>query len=223
MVQAATGIRMPNPRSWPPRSLTVIDDFLRDPASARRWALEQTYYQPQNITGWRSRASKVFPGTLPALKHHFGNSPSLLSPRLYGPNGTMYLSFSKGRRSETPGVHWDEPESSYIVLVYLTPGLPSDCGTSFWRHKATGLMRAPVRSDENILRRRRRDLAEELEQDSERRSRWDEIDRIGYRFNRAVVFPAYALHSATTHYGSTLNNGRLYQLLSFRTENGGNL
>jgi len=201
---------------WPRRCLVVIDDFLSDPLEARRWALEQTYYTPDNALGWRSERSRVFPGTMPALRRYFGKQTTVLPSRIYGPNGTVYPSFDRGRRAEMPGVHYDEPEDSYLVLIYLTPNLPADCGTSLWEHKRTGLTRAPVRADEKRLEATCDDLADELKRDTVRRSRWTEIDRVGYRFNRAVVFPAYSLHSATNHHGSTLRNGRLYQLVCIR-------
>lgn len=201
---------------WPKRCAVIIDGILKRPDAARQWALQQEYYRPDHATGWRSAESKVFPGTLSALKRHFGHRISLLSPRLYDASGVTFFSFSNGRRQEVPGVHWDEPVNAYIVLIYLTPNLPPDCGTSLWQHKRTGLMRAPVRADERRLHARCEDVAAELEDDSTNRTRWVEIDRLGYRYNRGLVYPAYALHSATRHYGSSMKNGRIYQLLGFR-------
>lgn len=50
-------------------------------------------------------------------------------------NGVFYQGFSKGNKKEIPGVHSDEPYNDITVLIYLTPGLPVDCGTSLWMHK----------------------------------------------------------------------------------------
>jgi hypothetical protein len=55
------------------------------------------------------------------------------------------------------------------------------------------------------------DIRNCFEKDTKQRSKWIEIDRAGYRFNRLVAYPSGALHSATKHYGSEINDVRLYQ------------
>jgi hypothetical protein len=97
------------------------------------------------------------------------------------------------------------------VLIYLTPGLPADCGTSLWMHKQTQLIDPPRTEDARKNNMKLKDLRELFETDSKQRNKWVEIDRIGYRFNRMVAYPSGALHSATKHYGGDLKNGRLYQ------------
>lgn len=203
-------------KGWPPRSVTVIDDVLRAPRRAREWALSQSFYEPEDITGWRSEDARVFAGLRRALGRHFGSAVRFLDPDRYYPSGVAYLAFSRGARREPPRVHWDEPESAYVAIVYLTPDLPPHCGTSLWRHKRTGLSRAPVRADEPRLGMSCEEVAARMERDSAYRSRWIEVDRIGHRFNRAVVYPAYALHSATRHHGRSERDGRVYLLYAFR-------
>jgi hypothetical protein len=50
---------------------------------------------------------------------------------------------------------------------------------------------------------------------------WIEVDRVGYRFNRMVAYPSAVLHSATKHFGSNVDGGRIYQTfrLGRRLEN----
>ena len=55
------------------------------------------------------------------------------------------------------------------------------------------------------------DLINLLEEDSKKRDKWIEIDRIGNKFNRLVAYPSGAFHSATKHFGSNFNDGRIYQ------------
>jgi hypothetical protein len=62
-------------------------------------------------------------------------------------NGVFYMGLASGRRRETPGVHVDHPHDDITAVVYLTPGLPEDCGTSRWKHRATGLTDAPTAAD----------------------------------------------------------------------------
>ena len=198
---------------WIKTAVVAIDDIYADPDRVRRWALEQEYSRPEDLTGYRSSEARIFPGAVKRLRQHFGPELEITDDDTCG---VVYFALAKGRKAETPGVHWDFPENTYVGLIYLTPGLPADCGTSFWKHKQTGLTRAPVRADEQRLGMSCEELYGLLERDSETRSRWIEIDRIGYRYNRLVAFPAYVLHSATRHYGGTLNNGRIYQMIAFR-------
>jgi hypothetical protein len=78
-------------------------------------------------------------------------------------------------------------------------------------HKKTQLTDAPTVEDARKLKMKIADLRQLFETDSKQRSKWLEIDRIGYRFNRMVAYPSGALHSATSHYGGTINDVRLYQ------------
>src|SRR5262249_7786864 len=119
--------------------------------------------------------------------------------------------FSRGKHKEIPGVHYDDPYDDITVLVYLTPDLPASFGTSMWRHRSTGLSAAPTRADARRLRTSVAQLKARLKRDATRRDRWIEIDRVGYKYNRMVAFPSGLLHSASRHYGSSLNEGRLYQ------------
>ena len=126
-------------------------------------------------------------------------------------NGVFYQGFSQGKRKEIPGVHSDEPFNDITVLVYLTPGLPLDCGTSLWMHKLTGLTDPATQQDARRLKTKLSTLKELLVNDTKDRSKWVEIDRVGNKFNRMVAYPSGALHSATNHFGSDIKNGRLYQ------------
>jgi hypothetical protein len=78
-------------------------------------------------------------------------------------------------------------------------------------HKATKLTDPPTPQDARRLKMRFKDLVELFEKDSQKRSKWIEIDRIGNKMNRMVAYPSGALHSASKHYGSSINNGRIYQ------------
>ncbi len=108
-------------------------------------------------------------------------------------------------------MHSDEPYNDITVLIYLTPDLPFDCGTSLWMHKQTGLINPATPQDARRLKMKLSDLRNRLEVDSKLRDKWVEIDRVGNRFNRMVAYPSGALHSATKHFGGDMKNGRIYQ------------
>ena len=78
-------------------------------------------------------------------------------------------------------------------------------------HKKTGLINPAMPADARRLKMKLHDLQTRLERESKDRSKWVEIDRAGYCFNRMVAYPSGVFHSATKHYGGSLKNGRIYQ------------
>lgn len=130
-------------------------------------------------------------------------------------NGVFFSSVSRGPNAETVGVHYDDPPNWLMLLIYLTPNAPYDAGTSLWEHRETGLIRKPTKRDAKRLGISVKRLEAMLERDSWKPRRWIEIDRIGNVYNRAVCFPNGFLHSATRHFGSNPQNGRMYQSFHF--------
>jgi hypothetical protein len=196
--------------------ITVVDRFYRDPQAVRRLALRASYLVPSGVTGWRSQPwlGAHIKDRLERLLHiHIDAWRS--DPSLAAANGSFFCAFSNGSRAEVPEVHWDGPETMCTGVVYLTPDAPFDTGTSFWRHKATGLVAAPTTADARRLGLSRKALGDWLERDARKRSAWEETDRIGNQFNRAVFFKPNLLHSATKHFGGNVQSGRLYQSFHF--------
>lgn len=189
------------------RFIVVRDDFYANPSRVHELAEHAEYYEPEDAVGFRSRTIYHEPGVKQKLQQmlgikiiHWGEVPER-------DNGVFYRTFS----DEIPGIHYDEPYNDVTVLVYLTPNLPADCGTSLWRHKKTGLCDPPTANDARRLKLGLRQLRFTLAAESKKRSKWREIDRIGYKFNRMVAYPSGAYHSATKHYGNPTKNGRLFQ------------
>lgn len=199
------------------KRIMVVDDFYPDPGAVRRVATRRKFFQPEGITGWRTRP--YYPrGVRRRIERRFGveiaewhSDPEAVAFA----NGVFFSAFSKGRRAEAVGVHADDPRSWITLLVYLTPDAPSDAGTSFWRHRETGLTTWPTQKDALRLGVELDELEERLEADATKKTKWEEIDRVGNVYNRAVFYPGGMLHSATRHFGSDLRSGRLYQLFHF--------
>jgi hypothetical protein len=194
-----------------PRFVFVKDDFYRDPLAVWRAAQRAQYHQPAHVTGLRSTTVHHEPGVRRRLERLLGIRITRWDTDPAEENGVFYQGLAAGRRKEAPGVHADIPCDDITAVVYLTPGLPVDCGTSLWMHKSTGLTDPPTARDARRLGIGIAALRDRLERDSRRRERWIEIDRIGYRANRLVAYPSGALHSATRHHGSSAADGRLYQ------------
>ncbi len=193
------------------RFLIVKDDFYDDPQKVYNEALNAEYHEPRYYTGFRSRNVYHEPGVKQKLEKILGIKISRWDTDPTDENGVFYSGFSKGKYKEVPGVHSDYPHDDITALIYLTPDLPFDCGTSLWMHKRTGLTDPPNAKDGRRLKMKVSDIRNTFEEDTKQRNKWVEIDRVGYRFNRLVAYPSGALHSATRHYGSAINDVRLYQ------------
>jgi hypothetical protein len=194
-----------------PRFVIVKDDFYDNPLQVYHEAMTANYYEPRYYTGFRSRAVYHQPGVKQKLEKILGIKITRWDTDPKDENGVFYSGYAKGEKKEIPGVHSDLPHDDMTVVIYLTPDLPFDCGTSLWMHKKTQLTDAPTVEDARKLKMKIADLRQLFETDSKQRSKWLEIDRIGYRFNRMVAYPSGALHSAISHYGGTINDVRLYQ------------
>jgi hypothetical protein len=193
------------------RFVLVKDNFYDNAALVMEAARTAHYFEPEGVTGFRSTTVYHPPGIKRKLERILGVKITRWDTDPKQENGVFYQGFAKGRRKEVPGVHADWPHNDITVLIYLSEHLPFDCGTSLWMHKATRLTDVPTPQDARRLKMKHADLLELFETDSQKRSKWIEIDRIGHRFNRMVAYPSGALHSATRHFGSSVQNGRLYQ------------
>ena len=193
------------------RFLLVKDNFYLNPSNVLDVALNAEYYEPEHVTGFRSKLVYHEKGVKQKLEKILGIKITRWDTDPLEEYGVFYQGFSKGKRKEVPGVHSDEPYNDITVLIYLTPGLPFECGTSLWQHKQTGLINPATAQDARRLKMKLTDVRTQLETDSKDRSKWIEIDRVGNIFNRMVAYPSGALHSATNHFGGDLKNGRIYQ------------
>lgn len=194
-----------------PRFLFVKDNFYDDPDKVYRAAQQATYYEPEGYTGFRSTAVYHEPKVKAKLERLLGVKITRWDTDPKEENGVFYQAFAKGRNMEVPGVHSDTPYNDITAVVYLTPGLPFDRGTSLWMHKRTGLFDPPTPAAARKLKMKFSELDALFEKDSRDRRKWVEVDRAGYRANRLVAYPSGALHSATNHHGGSMGNVRLYQ------------
>lgn len=199
------------------RFLHIVDGFYRYPDSVRRRALEMSYSEPEGLTGLRTLAYQPR-GIKKLIEKKFKIRIKYWEKDLTAIeacNGVFMSAFAKGKRAETVGVHFDDPPSWMMLLIYLTPNAPYDAGTSLWQHRKTNLIAKPTKIDARKLGISVANLEARLDDDSWKPKCWREIDRIGNQYNRAVLFPGGFLHSATRHFGNNRHNGRLYQSFHF--------
>ena len=195
----------------------VMDDFYTNPDMIRQKALSMAYSEPENFTGWRTRAYHP-KGIKERIEHTFRIRIKYWEEGLNEieiGNGVFFLSHSSGPCAEAVCIHYDHPANWATLLIYFTPNAPLDAGTSIWRHRETGLISKPTKRDVERLGISIQRLSEILEKDQSNPRRWREIDRVGNVYNRAVMFPAGLFHSATRHFGNSKAQGRIYQSFHF--------
>lgn len=199
--------------------LIARDGFYKGLA-AWRAAMAAAYHRLPHVTGLRSTTVYHPAGVRERLEQALGLTITRWDEDPADENGVFYQGLARGNAREIPGVHSDFPLTDVTAVIYLTPNLPPDCGTSLWMHRATGLTTQPTAADARRLGRPVAELRELLVRDTCRRERWIEIDRVGYRPNRLVAYPSGLLHSATHHWGSSLGQGRLYQTFRLGVSSG---
>ncbi|HEV3468604.1 MAG TPA: DUF6445 family protein [Pyrinomonadaceae bacterium] len=202
------------------RFLLAVDDFYPDPDRVRAEALRAEYFEPDDLVGWRTKPYRP-PGVRARIEKLLRARVTLWpddTEDILTGNGCFFIGLSRGSRAETPGVHFDNPAIPVTAVVYLTPGAALDTGTSLWRHGPTGLTAKPTPADARRLGASVADLCDLINHDGTNPRKWDEIDRVGNVYNRAVFYHSRLLHSATRHFGTNLRNGRIYQTFGFAAD-----
>ncbi len=197
------------------RFVCIRDDFYEDLEKVYRAARTATYIDHEVATGLRSSTVYHEPGVRKKLERLLGLKITRWDTDPADENGVFYIGAARGRLKEKPGIHIDHPNDDVTVVIYLTPGLPPDCGTSLWQHRRTGLADAATPADARRLGMRHAELRQVFERDARIHARWIELDRIGYKPNRMVAYPSGVFHSASRHHGSSVANARLYQTFRF--------
>lgn len=180
-------------------SLIVTDDFYRDPAEVRSFALRQDFGVKGNYPGARTRAF-LHDELVAAIQF------IVKLPITYWPRDTYNGAFQFSTEADQTWVHADHT-TIWSGVVYLTPGAPAGAGTAFFRHRETGSEAYP---DDPLQR-------QQCDRDASLWDRWAMTDRVGNRFNRLVLFRGIRFHSSTGHFGDSKENGRLFQTFFFNT------
>lgn len=83
-------------------------------------------------------------------------------------------------------IHTDTDMGEWTAILYLTPDPPAGDGTTFWRHKETGMVLSAVGA---------RDESPTEAMDWRRLDLWEPLATVEAKFNRLVSFPSALFHS----------------------------
>jgi hypothetical protein len=194
----------------------IIDDFFDDPLAVRRLALAQDYPpRPERAAYPGRNASRAL--SFPGLERMVSNIVhEKVGPADYASHCVPRLAL-EGNESKA-NVHIDF--NHWSAIVYLT--LDKDCqdGTHFYRHKATGLDRAPVFDNEAQqagFATSRDAVKTILDADGRRAQAWERLMTIPMKFNRLALFRGYLWHDAGVSFGADPESGRLILPFFFET------
>jgi len=101
-------------------------------------------------------------------------------------------------------------EQTYAGALYLTPDAPLDSGTSFWKSKHSGLTEF-ISGDAKPTFGEKGEYLKDPEH-------WELVDKVANVYNRLVLWYGKKIHSASSYFGDTEVDARLFQIFFFECE-----
>jgi hypothetical protein len=95
-------------------------------------------------------------------------------------------------------------------VLYLTPNAPISAGTGFYQF----IDGTTCEKDMMILNNK-----SETDKYSQDMTKWKLVDTVGNVFNRLILFNSKKFHMSLDYFGLDKNDGRLFQVFFFSTEN----
>ena len=193
-------------------AILAVDNFYTDPNAVREMALGLDYHPSGYHKGKRTEFKYIIEGTREKIEQ-------LLGKKIYNWSSQPYNGVFQYCTPADPIVyHYDNQK--YAGVVFLTPNAPPESGTSFYRHrKVTWLMKDPTEysiwENQIQLDKFRDAIIGNEHDDFLDKTKWEEVDRIGNKFNRFAMWDAKLIHSATTYFGKSKENGRLFHMFFF--------
>ncbi|UHQ18665.1 DUF6445 family protein [Lysobacter sp. KIS68-7] len=196
------------------RDYWVFDDVLPDPQAVRERTLARTDWVlgfPHRAESWPGM--RVMPGLEPdeleiveaLVRKATGSAKLWIETASDGAhlNHNCIQVVGDGECDQRP--HTDSRAlCRYAAVLYLNPGVPDDCGTSFFRQRLPGGQRGG-----NFVMPPHNNLVEALGTRYVPPDSFVEDMRIPHRFNRLLLYRANLLHSATAYYGRALEEKRM--------------
>lgn len=194
----------------------IVDDFFNNPDELVQTAIDTMVEEDSPTGGYAGvMTTQYFLGEpMREVFQKLTLEPSLNSST----NANGRLRFTRENDSFKFHIHYDvDMKTKWAGVVYLSKEHPKVDGTSFWRHKRTGLEIAPNTVEgfkqygwENFT-----DLKNFLETEGLDESLWEKTFTIPYKYNRLVLFRPWLLHSPGPAWGDRLDNCRIVQTLFF--------
>lgn len=196
-----------------PDAIHVIDDFLDDPHAARQAALALDYPAASDSAYFAGRNSSqrlALPDLDTRLSQLAGTSLVPAARTIHG-----HCRISTAGETGRGGVHIDQ--SHWSGVLYLSEAPEESNGTDFYRHRASGMTRAPLNGTE--LARYGLDSYSKMVSDiitpqTNDMDKWEHVRRVEMKFNRLLFFRPWIWHAAGPSFGASPEDGRLIVVIA---------
>jgi hypothetical protein len=200
-------------------SSMVIDDFFADPMDVRNTLLKMDYPKPEGTVYYPGRDSLQqlkLPGIDELISDMTGEK--VVSTTLQS-HAHARISMAADDIDRKLTVHID-PGAVWSAIIYMNT--PDQCqgGTEFFRHKETGMERAPVyphELEEMGVENYVQGAQKILQKDNNDLSKWEKTSTVPMRFNRLVLLRPWHFHTSGLSFGDTNETGRLIYLMFFES------
>lgn len=187
----------------------IVDNFYNDVDLVREFALQQDFNVNGNYPGHRTQSL-----TNDTVREVIQNIVRTAGGKITWWDTDQYNgAFQYTTATDRSWIHADQT-SNWAAVCYLTPNAPSTAGTGLFRHKETGLYRAPKNPDGSLDM----DFLNRINQDSLDMTKWERIDTIANKYNRLVLYRGDIFHMSLDYFGKDKYDGRLFQTFFFNTE-----
>lgn len=186
----------------------IIDNFYEDAEAVREMALNMEFGVSGNYPGNRTKPAYT-ESTKQLIQAAIRPAAGQIT---YWPD-EYTGAFQYTTAADRSWIHADDG-TTWAGVLYLTPNAPLSGGTGHFRHKATGLDRAPKNPDGSV----NRELLTEINKDSQDLTKWEMTDRIANKFNRLILYRGDLFHMSLDYFGQDKFDGRLFQTFFFSTE-----
>ena len=208
-------------------NLMVIDNFYTNVLETRNYILAQEFKSDENNENSENSknkhtisyateglkniiqpyiehfAGKITDWTMPCEENKNQNNQNNQNSTNTS-NGIYQYNTSKDKSFITAN-----KDNNWMGILYLTPNAPVNSGLGIYRFKDG------TRNIEEAEARGNKEILQELNEDY---TRWDMVDKIGNVYNRLVLFNSKQYYANIDNFGTTKENGCLYQVFSFSTE-----
>jgi len=193
----------------PSPEVVVVDDFYADPDAVRAFALKQQFQKNRQIHKGQRSIERFY------TPEHQKTFEQLLGVSIQGwedqpHNGVFQFCISGDE------IVFHSDLQRWAGVVYLTPDAPLGAGTTFYRSKVSGLRKEPTQADAD-----RAGVSLELLTAQTYRGKllrsdyWEPVDVVGNVYNRLVLWNAKLLHAASSYFGDSVLNARLFHMFFF--------
>jgi len=186
-------------RQHPP-AYTVVDNFYENPDAVREFALSLEFNDHPNYhKGKRTDQCYRFDGLKERFEQLVGRK--IINWEKYGTNGCFQYCIG----GDQLVYHCDTQQ--YAGVLFLSPNAPVATGTSLFRSIHTKNMKVPEGDHAKVFQNGYLDPTQ-----------FERVDSVGNVYNRLILFDSLTIHAASEYFGSTKENGRLFQLFFFDLE-----